>query len=159
LTGLLDEPTAFASSFEEENDRPEHEIVARLVADKSRAVFGAFSGPDLVGVAGICQEQHAKLAHKAFLWGVYVASEFRRQGVGREVVSRSLDYAFRTIGVRHVNLGVNDSNLPAIALYESLGFHAFGLEKAYLMVGETLHDERHMVCINADWPAPGVHQV
>jgi RimJ/RimL family protein N-acetyltransferase len=47
-------------------------------------------------------------------------------------------------GVQQVNLGVNAANSAAIALYESLGFQAFGIERGFMQVDGELHDEVHM---------------
>jgi RimJ/RimL family protein N-acetyltransferase len=44
-----------------------------------------------------------------------------------------------------VTLGVNTANTAAIALYESVGFEKFGLERGFLRVNGVLHDELHMV--------------
>jgi RimJ/RimL family protein N-acetyltransferase len=150
LQGLREAPTAFASSFEEECDRPLAMVASRLSANGEGAVFGAFNKSDLVGVTGVRREDHSKLAHKAFLWGVYVAPTFRKRGIGRQLVSQALDFAFSTLGVRQVNLGVNTSNLGAIALYELMGFKTFGIEEGFLLVDGVLHDEMHMVCLRKE---------
>jgi RimJ/RimL family protein N-acetyltransferase len=47
-------------------------------------------------------------------------------------------------GLRQVNLGVNASNLASIALYKSLGFEPFAVEKGFLLVDGVLHDEISM---------------
>ncbi len=146
LDGLHAEPTAFASSYEEECDRSLPEVASRLVADNMGAVFGAFRDSELVGITGVRREEHSKLSHKAFLWGVFVNLESRQQGVGRKLVAAALDFGFKTLNVRQINLGVNAANVPAISLYESLGFKSFGLERGFLMVDGVLHDEIMMVC-------------
>jgi RimJ/RimL family protein N-acetyltransferase len=43
-----------------------------------------------------------------------------------------------------VTLGVNTENTAAIALYRSEGFEPFGLERGFMLVDGTLHDELHM---------------
>lgn len=148
LAGLQETPTAFSSSYEEEHETPLTTIASRMAKNDNGAIIGALSDEELVGVAGIQREEHTKLAHKAFLWGVYVAPGFRHQGVGRKVTTEALHYAFSSLGVRQVNLGVNTSNEPAIRLYESLGFVTFGTEKGFLMVDGVLHDELHMVRVS-----------
>ena len=39
---------------------------------------------------------------------------------------------------------MNTENTAAIALYTSLGFETFGLERGFLLVDGVLHDELHM---------------
>ncbi len=143
---LQESPTAFASSYEEHCKLSLRDIAARLKADEMGAVVGAFNEEDLVGASGVKRESQMKLAHKAYIWGVYVDPQHRRRGIGRELVRRSLDYAFSDLGVRQVNLGVNVANTAAIAVYEAMGFKRFGLEEGFLRVDGVLHDELHMVC-------------
>ena len=145
LTALRDCPSAFASSYEEEHATPIAVIAERLVAKADRCVLGAWVGPDLVGMLGLAREETQKLAHKAFLWGLYVAPTMRRRGVGRQLIDRALARAASMTGVRQVNLGVNTANFEAIALYEAVGFNSFGVERGFMLLDGDLHDEIHMV--------------
>ena len=73
LRGLAECPAAFAASHDEECGRPEAEVADRLRGGPDRCVLGAFRGAALVGCLGVDRERKRKLAHKAFLWGMYVA--------------------------------------------------------------------------------------
>lgn len=61
---------------------------------------------------------------------VYVAEPARRCGIGRLMLLRAIEIARRSL-FRHVILGVDPANAPALALYASVGlrpaatFHAF----------------------------------
>ena len=112
-------------------------IAARLHSRRLLAV--------LCAVVGLQRESMVKLAHKSFIWGVYVAPEARGQGVGTQIISQALSYAAAVLGTRQVNLGVNTKNLAGVALYKKLGFVEYGLERGYLLVGGVLHDEYQMV--------------
>lgn len=147
LQALLGCPTAFASSYAEEHQTPIAAVAERLHSKPDRCVLGAFIGSRLVGIVGLQREEQQKLAHKAFMWGMYVEPAGRRCGVGRELVAEALARASGIAGVRQVNLGVNASNTAAIALYESLGFSSFGLERGFMLHEGVLHDELHMVCL------------
>jgi RimJ/RimL family protein N-acetyltransferase len=144
LQGLQDCPTAFASSHGEECDIALAEVGARLAPSPDGATFGAFHDGTLIGIASVAREAPRKLAHKALLWGVYVAPGHRRHGAARELLRHALAHAFAMPGVRQVNLSVNAANAPAIALYQSIGFAPFGIERGYLQVDGVLHDEIHM---------------
>ena len=122
------------------------EIELRLQPKPDSAIVGAFLDGVLVGLAGVQRESMAKLAHKAFIWGVYVSPEARGCGVGTKVIGHALQYASETLGVRQVNLGVNTKNIAAVALYKKLGFVQYGLERGFLLVAGVLHDEYQMVC-------------
>lgn len=61
---------------------------------------------------------------------VAVLPKFRRHGAGRALVEALVARA-RERGAKTVYLEVRTSNLPAIGLYESLGFVFFGVRKGY----------------------------
>jgi RimJ/RimL family protein N-acetyltransferase len=145
LRGLLECPEAFASSFEEECGTPITEIEKRLQPRPDSAIFGAFEGSKLCALVGLQREGMVKLAHKSFIWGVYVAPETRGRGVGAEILHHTLSYAATVLGTRQVNLGVNTKNSAAVALYKKLGFVEYGLERDYLLVNGALQDEYQMV--------------
>lgn len=145
LQALLDAPSAFAVSHDEEVGNPLSQIEGLLEPKSDRAVFGAFSDDQLVGMAALGREGLRKLSHKAFVWGMYVAPRCRRHGVGRRLLVQLLDFAGTIPGVTQVNLCVNANNARAIALYESAGFQAYGREPAALQVEGKFHDELNMV--------------
>lgn len=72
LRGLQECPEAFASSYEEEVQAPLEEIERRLQPKADSAIFGAFNSAVLCAVVGLQRESMVKLAHKSFIWGVYV---------------------------------------------------------------------------------------
>ena len=144
LAALRECPTAFSSSYEEECDIPLEQSAKRMAPDRDHVIFGAFEGEQLVGSTGLAREGPRKLAHKAVIWGVYVAPAFRQRGIGRALLQRALTYAAALPGLRRVILGVNTANPAAIALYKSMGFEPFGLERGFLLVDGVLHDELHM---------------
>ena len=146
LRGLKECPEAFASSYEEEVSTPLAEMSSRLQPKADRAIIGAFHDSALAGVVGLQREGMLKLAHKAFVWGMYVAPEARGRGTGTLVLRAALEHAASSLGVRQVNLGVNTRNAAAVALYKKLGFEVYGLEREFLMVGGEYHDEYQMVC-------------
>ena len=73
LAALLDTPEAFVTSHEEEKDQPLGYFEERLAQRDGHAVFGAFDGDTLVGIAGLSRETLLQLAHKGHIWGMYVA--------------------------------------------------------------------------------------
>src|SRR5207244_3196239 len=141
LRGLRECPSVFASSYEEERDTPVAAIAERLAMQEDQATFGAFQEQQLIGVVGLQREQLSKLAHKAYIWGMYVDSTVRNRGVGYQLVAQALSYAANDLHVRQVCLGVNAENVAAIALYKRLGFAQFGLEPGFMLLDGELHDE------------------
>lgn len=72
LAALRECASAFASSYEEECETPIAVVADRLAAKADRCVLGAWLGSDLIGMLGLQREEMRKLAHKAFIWGMYV---------------------------------------------------------------------------------------
>ena len=143
LLALQESPAAFGSSYAEEVDRP-LEVVKERLGDARNHVFGAFNDDgQLVGVATLRREQRVRSKHKAFLFGMYVLSEHRRQGVGRALLEALISRAGE-IGVRQVNLTVNSKNSAAVLLYESCGFERFGLERDAFRIGDGFFDTAYM---------------
>ena len=64
------------------------------------------------------------------MMNVAVDPDFRRQGIGEALVEQ-LTADLKTMGSQCLTLEVRQSNTPAIALYEKLGFVQVGLRKNY----------------------------
>ena len=144
LAALLDTPEAFATSHVEERDLPLAAFEARLAEAPGHAVFGAFDGDTLVGITGLARETLLQAAHKAQVWGMYVAAGARGQGVARELMQAALAHARATPGIAKVTLSVDAANVAAIALYESLGFAVFAREADATRLDGESRDELQM---------------
>lgn len=147
LEALLDRPSAFGSSFEEESGRTELDIRTRFETQWNRpdnVVFGAFHGGELVGTAGLMREPSFKRRHALKIWGVYVRPSARGLGIGRALMTAALDRARGLDGAVRVGLTMESGNLSAQKLYESVGFVRWGTEPQALLVGERYVDEDAM---------------
>ena len=149
LAGLQEAPLAFAASYEEEKDLLIAILEGRLAVKADRGSFGAFEHEVLVGVVTLGREDRLKLAHKAFIWGMYVAPVARGRGAGRALLTEALALGRSLPEIRQINLSVTAGNVAAIRLYESLGFKPFGLEPKALMVDGELHDEI-LMCLDLE---------
>ena len=77
----------------------------------------AVLGEEVVGFAG-------------YITNIAVAESCRRQGLGRAMLSALIDHC-RESGASFLTLEVRQSNAPAIALYESMGFLPEGRRKNF----------------------------
>ena len=145
LRGLREHPDAFTSSHEEEAAKPVDAVLARLGEGAREAVYGAFEAGNLVGVVGIGREPRAKNRHKATVFGMYVAPEHARRGIGRALLEGLIDGARRQQGLEQLILTVTQTNAAAGALYERSGFRSFGVEPRAIRVGDTYFDKNHMI--------------
>jgi RimJ/RimL family protein N-acetyltransferase len=141
LAALQDSPTAFASSYEEEKDRELASVNSML---GSGGVFGGFSQNTLCCIASVHAESMRKMAHKGGVWGVYAAPSVRGTGLARRVMHTLIEHARDAMGLEFLTLGVNVNNIPALRLYEGLGFARIGIERGFLKVDGVLHDQIHM---------------
>ena len=146
LRGLAEEETAFASSFQEECDRPLDSIRVQLAPKADGAIFGAFEGEVLIAMVAVERESMKKLSHKGFIWGMYVAPEWRSKGRGAQILQSALQHAWTELKVLQVNLGVHTLNAAALKVYKAAGFEVFGTERGALWVNGQPQDEHHMVC-------------
>ena len=139
LEALERHPEAFASSFEEERNRSLDAVAERIPEQPPAIIFGAFAGERLVGMAGFYQQSHLKARHRGNLWGMYVQSGWRGQGVGEALVRAVIEHARGF--VEFVELTVVVDNHPAVKLYDRLGFTPYGVQQAALRIGDRDYDE------------------
>jgi ribosomal protein S18 acetylase RimI-like enzyme len=145
LRGLDEHPDAFTSSAEAEAAKPLSFTEDRLAPASPDVVYGAFVDGTLAGVVGIAREARAKNRHKAVVFGMYVAPDFGRRGVGRALIRHLIATAKKEIGLEQLVLTVTHSNDAARLLYESEGFRSFGVEPRAIRVGDRYYDKNHMV--------------
>ncbi len=142
---LAAHPVAFLASPDADLASDLERMQRTLGASEENVIFGAFD-PELVGTVGIFRESHAKTAHRATIWGMYVVPAARRLGLGRALVDAALDHGQRHLaGVSQVHLGVSAAAPGARGLYERCGFRAWGVEPGSLRHAGRLYDETHMV--------------
>ena len=85
----------------------------------------ALEGEQVVGYVG-----SQTVIDESDMMNIAVHPDFRRRGIAEALVA-DLEAALRQRGSRALTLEVRDSNVPAIALYEKLGFAQVGLRKNY----------------------------
>ena len=142
---LRDSPWAFGSSPEEDVARDPAEIARRLLRDEYAivAVEDGESG-ELIASTGIFRQDRVKSAHRAAVWGVYVDPAHRGRGLGRAVMAAAIELARGWEGVDWIDLGVSENSPAGRALYESLGFRAWGREPESLQIDGRRYDEIFM---------------
>jgi len=140
--GLQESPTAFGASINEFKQRSLESIRERLA---KRVMYFAWDGKKLVGTVGIDIRDMEKFNHTANVYGVYVTPAYRGQGVGKLLMQTIIDHARTMDGVIQLAITVTTSNIPALRLYERLGFVTFGQEPRALFYDEQYYDETHMM--------------
>ena len=140
LRAMREHPEAFTSSYEEEQLKPVHYTAQRLGSDSPACYWGAFvadaeGGEDtIVGCVGLEREQRLKSRHKATVIGMYVAPEYARRGVARDLLEALLAHA-RSTDLSLLVLTVTQGNAAAETLYLDTGFQSYGVEPNAIKVG------------------------
>ena len=138
---LANHPEAFVSTAEAFAQKSDADIRQTLEA---LTVFGAFL-PDgrLGGINAFLRNDGAKERHRGWMIQVYVRPEHRGSGMAGALVEHLVEHARRH--VLQIHLGVWSENVPAIKLYERLGFETYATEPRYLFVNGRYIDEHMMV--------------
>lgn len=138
-------PDAFTSTAAERAAEPDSWWVKRL-ADPAglTASFGAFVDGALVGTVALEFSAKPKTRHKALLIGMYVRREARGRGLARALMQAALDVCRARGGITVVTLTVTDGNRPAIDLYTTFGFKAFGFEPRAIRGASGYLAKRHL---------------
>lgn len=87
--------------------------------DRGELLLACFENKHCIAVRGICLDPYTDDPGIGRLRHVYVATEARRRGVGRMLVSRLLEHAWEYFP----KVRVYTDNPAAAALYEKSGFH------------------------------------
>lgn len=146
LKSLVDEPHAFGNSVEEHVVRPVEVIAERLREPGEHDLhLGVFDGEQLVGMARFEGHAGVKERHKGYIFGLYVAREYRRRGLGKALLAAIVERAKSDPLIEQILLGVSAPQTAAVALYGSFGFESYGIEPNALKVGDEYVDEVCMI--------------
>jgi RimJ/RimL family protein N-acetyltransferase len=138
-------PLAFAASPEDDRGLSEDFMRPSIADADEAAVFGAFEGDRLAGIAGVGRYAKRKQRHRAIIWGMYVSTDARGRGFGRALLDAAVNRAREWPGVRQIHLSVTDAAPGARRLYESAGFREWGVEPRSLEAEGRAVSEHHLV--------------
>jgi ribosomal protein S18 acetylase RimI-like enzyme len=139
LDCLQNYPDNFGTLYEDEV-QAKNLTFDKIIREKDAESFmmGAFSGKDLIGIAGFYRETRTKTKHRGEINQMYVKAEFARQGVGANLLRHLLDRAFTNETLDIIELGVVEGNTTALNLYRKFGFIQFGYLEKYFK-----HEEKY----------------
>ena len=96
----------------------------RRAVEEHGCSFGAYDGSELVGVLiAELRAWHEDLC----VMDLQVRADRHRQGIGRRLVDAAADRA-RSRGLRMVTCETQNTNVPAIRFYRSVGFELAGID-------------------------------
>ena len=82
---------------------------------------------------------------------VIIAPRYRRKGYGKELVKKAVEYAFTTLELNRLALGVFDFNSAAISCYANSGFVYEGTLRQSARVGESYWNCKIMSVLIEDY--------
>jgi ribosomal protein S18 acetylase RimI-like enzyme len=125
LEALKNHPGAYYNTYEQELAWEPSRHAAGL--DTAYVIGVVAEARQLVGIAALTSYESPHFAHKSRIGAVYAKPEHRGRGIGRRMLEHLL--AVAEPRYEQVEIAVAAENLPALHLYESLGFERYGYEK------------------------------
>lgn len=147
LEALQKEPQAFSSSYEEEVQSSDQDWKDKLIKFSGEGnflvLFAEIDGK-LVGTMNTHIDGFLKMRHVAYLYGVYVNSNYRGKGVGKKLLEGILEWIGSHPEIIKISLDVTTTQQAAIALYKKFGFEIIGEFKKELFVKGKFYDVYEM---------------
>jgi RimJ/RimL family protein N-acetyltransferase len=103
------------------SEAEEREYLTQVAASDNSLAILALAGDEIVGALTFDGGRRARLRH-AGEFGISLLQAYAGQGLGRVLIEYMIAWAERSGVVRKINLKVRVDNIPAIRLYERLGW-------------------------------------
>jgi ribosomal protein S18 acetylase RimI-like enzyme len=139
------EPFAYGADLEDHADSISDQVRKLGGLTGGDCAVGAWLDGELVGSAILRREPGRKFTHKANVFSVYVKPQARGQGIAKAMMLEVIARARLLPQITQLNIGVMSTQPAARALYESLGFEAWGYEPRALCINGIFADETYMV--------------
>ncbi len=148
LESLQTNPEAFLSSYESEVQLPENAFADHLewaYHPPGFGYFGIFIDGKLAGYVQASKSYLDKEKHVCSLNNVYIAKEFRHQGLATKLLSYVTDLLKREVGIERVFLSCTGKNKPAHNLYRKLNFRRYAVRAKAVKWQDQYDDTIEMV--------------
>jgi ribosomal protein S18 acetylase RimI-like enzyme len=125
LTSMQESPQAFGDKLEDWSqysaekwqERPNNPNSLIFMAEDNNTYIG------MIGVYVKQEEENKKVAH---IWGMYVRSEYRGKGIGKQLMEKAIETSQSIPDVEKIQLMVNGEQKAAVQTYTSAGFQIIG---------------------------------
>jgi len=140
LAALQECPLDFESSHEAESRMLVPELQQLM---QQHAIIGGMLNGQLKGFAIIDAVRLQRIAHRARISSVYVATDVRGQGAAESMMAWTLKEFSRYFTT--YRLGVRSDNERAIGFFKKIGFHEIGVEPRSMVVSQDEDGNRQYV--------------
>lgn len=114
--------------------------------------WGAFSNNKIVGHLELIGSSFAPISHRVKL-GMGIEAAFRKQGLGKKLLSTALKWAKEQSCLDYIDLGVFSHNKVAIRLYEEFGFQRTGKIQDLIRIDhQVIHDFQYSLNLKSAFP-------
>jgi len=129
LESLKAHPESFGANYEDESKIPTlrfEKAIEQPVDD--RFVIGAFDQKELIGICGFITfvlDDVIDLSNTGTIIQMYVRSTYSGRKIGLNLTNATIREAFSISDVNQIVLGVRETNMSAIRVYEQAGFKIY----------------------------------
>lgn len=105
------------------------------------SVFGIdfIESNTLIGITAL---KEINMINRNAEFAIYIGdNQFRGKGLAKEATNETLNFGFNKLGLHRIYLRVLSENLPAISLYEKLGFFKEGVLRESVFKNNKFIDE------------------
>lgn len=150
LRALRTDPTVFGANYAVETEKTESQWRDWL-AHPHPAIFVLFDGDNPIGMTGVTLDWDDPTGRTAYLWGSWLAPEYRGKGLSKLIYQARLDWAKARTEISSVVVSHRASNLSSKFANQAFGFrHTHSLPKTW-QDGVTEDDMRYRLFIRPPW--------
>ena len=149
LLSYQESPYAFSESYEDECQKSNQDFEKEIIQEtypEEYFILGCFDEINLVGFVKFSRDQRTKGWHKAMIYAMYVHPDFRKKGMGEDLVNRIIIIAKQMQGLEQIHLWVlHYKDISAANFYKKLGFKSMSRVIDDLKIGAEYFDAEYMV--------------
>lgn len=118
----------------------EENYIEFMNLSKNSALYIGKIAGEIACVGNINAPKRARIAHQCD-FAISVKKKFWGIGVGTSLMMEMINFAKETNKIEIIHLGVKADNIPAIKLYEKMGFETIGVYKNFFKINGNYSDE------------------
>lgn len=147
LQALQTDPKAFSSDYSDyannSNEWWNNYLFGYLYKHNAKMLI-AQNDNKLVGMIGVLYDTKKRRKHVASIVWFFVESNFRKEGIGKRLLTSMIEDIKMVPYIKKINLLVNAPQEKAISIYKSFGFKISGTLRQELLINDEFIDEHIM---------------
>ncbi len=143
LEALREMPEAFPGDYNQQKDQPDHVWQQRLqtaLEEKDVIIIFAKVEEKPIGFLAAFMDDNQKFAHYITIWGTYVQSAYRNQGVAKYMMKKFIQKVEALPQIIKIKTFSVTSETMAVSLYKNFSFEIAGISKKEMKIDDTYID-------------------